>query len=1190
MRNSARHSFAAFALASAVVLAPTLTWSDDSDLFSTTAVAPNVLLLMDNSSTMNTIIYHPSFVPGAASTCDSATYGSFPATADGAFDPSAIYYAENNKFYTYDGVTLTNQGSTTRTHCGKTRTIYTDSKADTDPDLNKRYTRWPGDYLNWYFSAAADAAYVQISQNNNGFPSSCVGGVSFARYQRTRLNVAKQVLKDVVCEVNLVGQVRFGVATYRDSGAGTDDPNGGYVIEEVDIPNSAQQADLVSAIQSLAAETASPTAEALFQLYTYFMSRASADLPKGADGSTKFPAYTYDTGSSGVGGNYDTGTNQAADPVQYSCQKNFVMIISDGDPTKDDFDTENPANTAYGFNQFMSLIGDYNADGETETGAGVICPPNTGACEPSRWLDDIAKYMHENDMRPDFNGDQTLDIYTIGFNASSASNAQLTKTASVGNGLHFGVSDESALAQAIIDSLQDIIEKSQSFTAATVPASRTLAGEQIYVSLFTPTSRSPYWNGSLRSYKFTADGQVLSSNGSCALDDPSGNCHDGGFLPTATHPPYWDAADEIPAPASRNLWTSLWDTSGAGSTDVVRFRHESVAGGTLDDLDLGVVFPPPAPYTGSVATNEDQLTAEIIANVRGCYMGTGANGVPCQVRPSVLSDIFHSNPVVVGAPSYSSSDPSFSAFRANYLTRDRVIYAGSNGGFMHGFHAGDWITTPAPAHYDEGTGTELFGFMPWPTRQIIKNVPRDTGGRDYYGVDGSPLTADAWIHTTAGQTTKLASGSEWRTVLVGGLRQGGESYFALDITDPGATSCPSGEVGSQYPCLMWEFPKEVDTAAIKATIGETWGEVIVTKVKLSVSGNVVERSVAIVTGGYHASGDPNDHASYNAAGTKGRSIWILDLKTGRPIAKRSQSVLNTCGSAPALQGNDETGMCYAIASSPAVFDTDDDGFADVIVVGDLGGNVWKWVIKDVAWDPVNDALHTTADNNLIWKFRKIFRAPVYGTAPGPYYFKSFYFPPQGFKSGSAVWYGLGSGERNELLYMSDPATTADNNRFYIIGDADIHETAAIPQALILESNLLDVSTNNTCANITAYKGYFFTGNEGEKWVTNGTMLGDYLFVGSYIPVPSLDPCEIGGEAFLYRFKASCGEPLLDGTPASAVDPRAIDLGVGFPTDPRISVSPSGDADAIVTKQGGQIIMSGAGQVQGGGGYWREVKN
>ena len=60
-----------------------------------------------------------------------------------------------------------------------------------------------------------------------------------------------------------------------------------------------------------------------------------------------------------------------------------------------------------------------------------------------------------------------------------------------------------------------------------MPASRTQDGEQLYVSLFTPTSKSPYWDGHLRSYRLDGAGHILDSNGNCAVD--SVDCCSRGF-------------------------------------------------------------------------------------------------------------------------------------------------------------------------------------------------------------------------------------------------------------------------------------------------------------------------------------------------------------------------------------------------------------------------------------------------------------------------------------------------------------------------------------------------------------------------------------------------------------------------------------------------------------------------------------
>ena len=75
-----------------------------------------------------------------------------------------------------------------------------------------------------------------------------------------------------------------------------------------------------------------PLAESLFQIYSFWMSRDVNDIPFGADGTTRFPKFWYDKF-----GNWDTNANQwLEDPMLYWCEKAFVVIVTDGVPTRDD--------------------------------------------------------------------------------------------------------------------------------------------------------------------------------------------------------------------------------------------------------------------------------------------------------------------------------------------------------------------------------------------------------------------------------------------------------------------------------------------------------------------------------------------------------------------------------------------------------------------------------------------------------------------------------------------------------------------------------------------------------------------------------------------------------------------------------------------------------------------------------------
>jgi type IV pilus assembly protein PilY1 len=1107
---------------------------DDTVLFSTN-VAPNVLLLLDNSGSMNEIVWHP------------------------AFDPTATYSCS---YYAPDTIGESINNNTTLTRCGITRTLYHDNRTGFN-------TRYRGNYLNWLFSPASNAAYAEIQQGNNGFPSSCVGGASFAKYQRSRMTAAKQAIQDIVCEVNLVRDVRFGLAIFRSPGSGSgSDSNGGFVIEPVDFYNSGQAADFDAALQSIDPDAWTPLSESLFQLYTYFMSRTATDRPFGKDGVTRFPMYSYRASSSGVGGEYTT--NQYPDsPVQYACQKSFVIIITDGEPTRDDFDLTNPTNTTTGYSDFVArLIGDWNPDGEVEEQDDLVCTD----CESSFYLDDIALFMRQRDFRPDMTGDQLIDTYTVGFTTGPIANSLLQRTAQNGNGLFFQSNNAEELSQAIIDAFIDIIEKSQSFTAATVPATRTASGEKLYVSLFVPSGRTPYWEGHLRSYEITGAGEIHDANGNCALNDPNpGECFQGPFKPDAVH--FWDAGEEITDPSARELLTSK--VVGVTPT-MVPFDT------SLTALDLGVVFPPSVTYPFSTALGAEGLTDEIVQNVRGCEMGTGVldpllvlTPQDCTNRYWLLGDIFHSNPVVIGNPALFDSDPSYVQFAQNLDGRTRMIYAGTNDGWIHGFVAGNWDPGATPPGYDDGTGFEAFGFMPWSVREVIRNVPTDTGGRDYYGVDGSPTAADVWLYTSPTTAAKLANGSEWKTVIVGGLRQGGGSYYALDVSDPG---------GAGYPGYLWEFPRENSPASVKALMGQTWGDPIVTKIRVKVGGNDnggegFERWVAIVTGGYHPTGDPNNPATYDPVYTAGRAIAILDMKTGRPLAVKAFD-------AGAAASDPQSQMRYAIASTPAVYDLDFDGFADVIFVGDLGGNVWKWVIHEIGEDRANDGSGLLTQP--AWVFRKFFDAPEWTQGSNPTHYKSFFFPPAGTLRSGTLWLAFGSGERANVQFQGT-TNTGDNNRFYAMTDLDPFEVAAPAYATLLESNLLNVTSNDNCANLTSYRGYYIVGVDAEKWVTNVDLFLHYVFAASFIPSATLDPCTIGGQATLYVFKIYCGEGFFD----SGGNPdRTYDLGAGLPTDPRITVGTEGDGSnrVIINKQGGEILslVSPPGFKIFGLYYWREL--
>ena len=138
--------------------------------------------------------------------------------------------------------------------------------------------------------------------------------------------------------------------------------------------------------------------------------------------------------------------------------------------------------------------------------------------------------------------------------------------------------------------------------------------------------------------------------------------------------------------------------------------------------------------------------------------------------------------------------------------RDQVIVAGANDGIFRIFDAGDLGPDAPPARSRPATPTARASSAPASsrTRAAQREEPRArlAASRDFYYADGSPTVADVWFYTSPTVSAPASKTmNEWRTVAVSGMRQGGNQYFALDITSP-------SDAG--YPGYLWEFPREND--------------------------------------------------------------------------------------------------------------------------------------------------------------------------------------------------------------------------------------------------------------------------------------------------------------------------------------------------------------------------------------------
>ena len=222
--------------------------------------------------------------------------------------------------------------------------------------------------------------------------------------------------------------------------------------------------------------------------------------------------------------------------------------------------------------------------------------------------------------------------------------------------------------------------------------------------------------------------------GVCALDDPlaPAQCQVGRLKVELTG--YWDAANEIPGAAEtgsgiRKLLVSAYTTAPPSTLPATptTFNTTNMTAALLTITETGGALTTLiASYAiaGSTAgiTTAENLADAIARYVRGCAFSSSTT---CTDRGDgfKLWDIFHSNPVVVGPPNSGLRELAYKEFADRYAHRKRVIYAGSNGGFLHGFNTGEWDTTLEPRRLQPRHGRRGIRLHDLPGAQEDRGCP-----------------------------------------------------------------------------------------------------------------------------------------------------------------------------------------------------------------------------------------------------------------------------------------------------------------------------------------------------------------------------------------------------------------------------------------------------------------------------------
>ncbi|WP_300460945.1 PilC/PilY family type IV pilus protein [Desulfobacula sp.] len=160
-------------------------------------------------------------------------------------------------------------------------------------------------------------------------------------------------------------------------------------------------------------------------------------------------------------------------------------------------------------------------------------------------------------------------------------------------------------------------------------------------------------------------------------------------------------------------------------------------------------------YTIDPLNDSDVIDYSSLNLTHDNYFDSASDGYFCKPLGSFINSI----PVIVGDPAFYYDFDGYGDFVPE---RSPMVYIGANDGALHAFSL--------------ETGEEMWSFVPLNFHEKLNraNEPEyNMCSEDYCYqtfVDGSPQVGDIY------------DGTAWKTILVCGEREGGDAYFALDVT------------------------------------------------------------------------------------------------------------------------------------------------------------------------------------------------------------------------------------------------------------------------------------------------------------------------------------------------------------------------------------------------------------------------
>lgn len=434
-----------------------------------------------------------------------------------------------------------------------------------------------------------------------------------------------------------------------------------------------------------------------------------------------FEQCTYSQNDSWAGANYNS-------PITQDCQENYIVLISDGDPT-----------VRWDYPELTNLLG--HAPSACEDLSNSIFSGGQyaamGNCGP-----EIVWQLANNDQVATIEN-STVKTFTIGFGIGTEGADYLERLADDGDATYYQANDSVQLVQSLNDAIDDILGGSENFAELSIDVNKAnfANDNRVFFPLFSP-SRQRSWEGNLKGYFIDTDGIKDITNTLATVTDAQGT----RFADTATS--FWS---ETPAGVALEDGNEVMIGGASGKLASTSRNLYTFSGTTIPALGEALIQ---SDGRNLLEVGNNDVTAAML-------------GASNAAERSDLIDWLHAAPM--GAPLHSKS----TTLRYPNQT---VVYVMTNQGLLHAFDA----TSPTnPLANDTTGGEELFAFMP---PELLTNLPAlrtpNVPGPHIYGLDGGMTR---WHDDD--NNNGIVDGNE-TVQLIFGMRRGGNNYYSLDVTDP----------------------------------------------------------------------------------------------------------------------------------------------------------------------------------------------------------------------------------------------------------------------------------------------------------------------------------------------------------------------------------------------------------------------